>query len=409
MPTPTLFSKPVDRQVFVPRDYEQSAIDAGIAFFKEPKNKLGNAIEVLPTGSGKSLVIACIIIGLSGKTIVLQPSKEILEQNFDKLQSYGYTAGIYSASLNKKEVRKITFATIGSVVNNTHLFQEFEYIIIDECDLVNSNDGMYKRFIEGLDKVKVLGLTATPYRLSSNSFGSELKFITRTKSRIFKRVIYYINTRPLFAAGHLCPLKYYDMPGFNRLNLQMKSNGSGYTDESVLREYNKSDIQGRLRKYVQKLLDSGHKSILVFTQFVDESIALSKLFDHASFICSDTKLVSSAQRADRIKNFKNGNIQVMFNVGVLAVGFDFPALSVCVIGKPTMSLRSYYQWIGRIMRPHPSKKEGLVIDLCGNIQQFGAIEDLYMEFDENGKWVITSRGRKLTNVVFGEGKPSYIK
>ena len=407
MPLPTLFQEEKP-QHFDPRWYQHNAIDTGIAFFNEPKNKLGNGIIVLPTGSGKSIVIALIIQGLPGKTIVLQPSKEILEQNYAKLQSYGYSAGIYSASLNKKEVRKITFATIGSIVNNAHLFQDFQHIIVDECDLINSAGGQYKRFFESLDKVKVLGLTATPYRLASNSFGSELRFITRTKSRIFKRVIYYINTRPLFAAGHLAPLKYFDMAGFDRKHLEMKSNGSGYTDESVEREYDKSNLNARLVKIITRLVDKGEKHILVFTQLVKESIKLSRLFDHASYICSDTKLVTSAQRVDRIKRFKSGDIKIMFNVGVLAVGFDFPACAVCVIARPTMSLRSYYQWVGRIMRPHPSKEFGMVIDLCGNIQQFGAIEDLYMEFDENGKWVITSRGRQLTNVTFGEGKPAYL-
>lgn len=409
MSAATLFDNPYLRQTFTPRYYQEDAVAAGIAFFKEPKNKMGNAIEVLPTGSGKSLVIALIIQGLEGNTIVLQPSKEILEQNFEKLQSYGFTAGIYSASLGLKQVRKITFATIGSVINNKHLFQDFKNIIIDECDLVNSNDGIYKQFIESLENIKVLGLTATPYRLSSNSYGSMLKFITRTKPRIFKRVIYYINPKPLFIAGHLCPLKYFDMPGFNRQNLKIKPNGSGYTDESIKREYDKSNIQERLRKYVQRLIDNGHKSILVFTQFVDESIALAKLFEHGSFICSDKKLVSASQRTERIKQFKEGVIQVMFNVGVLAVGFDFPALAVCVIGRPTLSLRSYYQWIGRIMRPHSSKEFGVVVDLCGNIQQFGAIEDMYMELDSNGKWVVTNRGKHLTNVTFGEGKPAYLK
>lgn len=415
MPATTLFYQP-ERQTFTPRDYQQDAVDAGIAFFNEPKNKMGHAIEVLPTGSGKSLVIALIIQGLVGKTIVLQPSKEILEQNFEKLQSYGYTAGIYSASLNKKEVRKITFATIGSVAKVTHLFEEFQHIIIDECDLVNPKDGLYKSFINTLEKiektdntVKVLGLTATPYRLASNSYGSELRFITRTRPRIFKRVIYYMNTKPLFAAGYLCPLKYYDMAGFDRKHLEMKANGSGYTDESVEREYNKSNLEARLIRIIMRLVDKGEKHILVFTQLVKESIKLSRLFDHASYLCSDSKLVSAAQRVERIKKFKSGEIKIMFNVGVLAVGFDFPACAVCVIARPTMSLRSYYQWVGRIMRPHASKKEGMVIDLCGNIQQFGAIEDLTMEFDHNGQWVITSRGRQLTNVTFGEGKSAYIK
>ena len=138
---------------------------------------------VLPTGSGKSLIIADIAARLDGHTLVFQPSKEILEQNFKKLCSYGILdCSIYSASFNSKEISRITFATIGSVKNHPELFTHFKNIIVDECHLVNPKEGMYKDFFDAV-KCKVLGLTATPYRLSSSrDFGSMLKFITRTKA-----------------------------------------------------------------------------------------------------------------------------------------------------------------------------------------------------------------------------------
>ena len=128
---------------------------------------------VLPTGSGKSLIIADIAARLDGHTLVFQPSKEILEQNFKKLCSYGILdCSIYSASFNSKEISRITFATIGSVKNHPELFTHFKNIIVDECHLVNPKEGMYKDFFDAV-KCKVLGLTATPYRLSSSrDFGS---------------------------------------------------------------------------------------------------------------------------------------------------------------------------------------------------------------------------------------------
>lgn len=167
---------------YVLRDYQQKASDAAVSFFNN-KAKKTNAIMVLPTGSGKSLIIADIAARLDGHTLVFQPSKEILEQNFKKLCSYGILdCSIYSASFGRKEISRITFATIGSVINHPDLFSHFQSIIIDECHLVNPKEGMYKKFLELL-KCKVLGLTATPYRLSSSQgFGSMLKFITRTLS-----------------------------------------------------------------------------------------------------------------------------------------------------------------------------------------------------------------------------------
>ena len=175
---------------YVLRDYQQKASDAAVSFFNN-KAKKTNAIMVLPTGSGKSLIIADIAARLDGHTLVFQPSKEILEQNFKKLCSYGILdCSIYSASFGRKEISRITFATIGSVINHPDLFSHFQSIIIDECHLVNPKEGMYKTFLELL-KCKVLGLTATPYRLSSSQeFGSMLKFITRTRPAIFNFSIY---------------------------------------------------------------------------------------------------------------------------------------------------------------------------------------------------------------------------
>ena len=106
---------------FEPRPYQKEAIDKAVDFFHNKSAK--NAIQILPTGSGKSVVIANICSKLTGKTVIFQPSKEILEQNYAKFLSYGYRAGIYSASAGMKHIDDITFATIGSVAKKHHLFQ----------------------------------------------------------------------------------------------------------------------------------------------------------------------------------------------------------------------------------------------------------------------------------------------
>src|SRR5690606_34940128 len=128
-----------------------------------------------------------ILEPLEGKTIVLQPSKEILEQNYAKFLNYG-KASIYSASAGEKRIGKVTFCTIGSVINKKHLFKGTENILIDECHLVNSDAGMYNEFIKAFPKAKVLGLTATPYRLEQLSTGPQLTFLTRSTPAIFNKV-----------------------------------------------------------------------------------------------------------------------------------------------------------------------------------------------------------------------------
>lgn len=187
--------------VYTLRDYQQQSSDAAVRFFGDSNSSKHNGIIILPTGAGKSLVIADIASRIDDPLIVLQPNREILQQNFDKLQSYGvWDCSVYSASFNSKEISRITFATIGSVMNHCEDFNRFRKILIDECHLVNPFGGQYRDFIAAVKGRQVIGLTATPYRLGQTidpktigspfpKYGSTLKFLTRTRPRVFDSVI----------------------------------------------------------------------------------------------------------------------------------------------------------------------------------------------------------------------------
>lgn len=383
------------------RDYQQQASDAAIRFFKDTKSKK-NAIMVLPTGSGKSLIIADIAARLNGYVLVFQPSREILEQNFKKLCSYGVMdCSVYSASLNSKDVSRITFATIGSVINHPELFTHFNYVIIDECHLVNPKKGMYKEFLTML-KCKILGLTATPYRLSSSrDFGSMLKFITRTRPCVFSDVIYHVQISTLLDMGYLAKLNYYQMNpvGWNELNLKVNTTGADYTDKSVVREYERIDFYGFLVSIVRRLMNpkSGgkRKGILVFTRFLKEAQRLTQSVPGTAIVSGDTP---KKEREEIIEAFKSGRIPVVANVEVLTTGFDYPELDTIVMARPTMSLVLWYQIVGRAIRPHPDKEAGWIVDLAGNLKRFGEVKDLRLVNGGNGKWAVWSKGRQLTNV-----------
>ncbi|EHH01509.1 DEAD/DEAH box helicase [Paraprevotella clara] len=385
------------------RDYQQQASDAAVSFFAN-KAKKNNAIMVLPTGAGKSIVIADIAHRLNDYVLIFCPSREILEQNFKKLCSYGILdCSIYSASFNSKEISRITFATIGSVKAHPELFTHFKNIIVDECHLVNHKEGMYKDFFDAV-KCKVLGLTATPYRLSSSrDFGSMLKFITRTRPCIFSEVIYQVQISTLLDMGYLAKLDYYAMNpiGWNELNLKVNTTGADYTDKSVIREYERIDFYGYLVHIVQRLMNpkSGvrRKGILVFTRFLKEAERLTWSIPGTAIVSGETP---KKERERVLEAFKAGEIPVVANVGVLTTGFDYPELDTIVMARPTMSLALWYQIVGRAIRPHPSKKAGWIVDLCGNIKRFGEVKDLRLVDGGNGKWAVYSGYRQLTNVRF---------
>ncbi len=384
------------------RDYQQKASDTAVAFFNDKKAKY-NAIMVLPTGSGKSLVIADIANRLQGYTLVFQPSKEILEQNYKKLCSYGVLdCSVYSASFNSKKISRITFATIGSVIRHTDDFQHFNNIIIDECHLVNAKGGMYEEFIRNTG-CKVLGLTATPYRLSSISFGAMLKFLTRTRPLIFSKVIYHVQISTLLDMGFLSKIDYFQMNplGWNENNLQANSTGADYTDKSVEAEYNRIDFYGYLVSIVKRLLcpkrGGARKGILVFTRFLKEAERLTQSIECCEMVSGTTPKV---ERERILNDFKSGKIKVVVNVGVLTTGFDYPQLDTVVMARPTMSLAMYYQIVGREIRPYKDKQAWFV-DLCGNINRFGKVEDLKLiDTNGKGKWAVFSNGKQLTNVLF---------
>jgi DNA repair protein RadD len=377
---------------FTPRPYQVEAIEAAVKYFHDPVKH--HAFQILPTGSGKSVVIANIASRLKGKTIVFQPSKEILEQNFRKFISYGFRAGIYSASAGSKFVDTITFATIGSVAKKTSLFKECKNIIIDECDLVNADGGMYSKFINAIPGAKVLGLTATPYRLQSSMEGSLLRFINRSRPRIFSECLYYIQNKVLFDAGHLAKLRYFDETVIDRTRLQ--AGGSDFSDASVKAYYREIDMANKTADIANRLL-AKRKNLLVFCQLIDEAKQVAAKVPGSYVLTGETDM---ATRTRLLKEFTSGKIKCMINVGVLTVGFDFPELEALLLARSTMSLRLYYQIVGRVMRPHPDKEEAWVVDLGGNYKFFGRVEDLRINVNSKGLYSVWSDRRQLTDIPF---------
>lgn len=379
------------------RPYQSDSINVSVDFLKGTAK--GNGLVILPTGSGKSVVIAKIVEPLEGKTVVLQPSKEILEQNYEKFSNYG-KASIYSASAGEKRIDKVTFCTIGSIINKKHLFKGLKNIIIDECHLVNSDAGMYMEFIKAFPDAKVLGLTATPYRLDQVSTGPQLTFLTRSNPAIFDKVLYYVQNDILFNAGFLAQLEYYNFDVIDRSKLEVNSSGTDFTQTSLRRYYKSIDMPSRIVKTALTIL-SKRKNILIFCSLIEEAKAVQKRIPGSEILTGETK---TEERERILSQFKKGIIKCLINVGVLTTGFDYPGLEAVLMARSTMSLSLYYQIVGRVMRiftyPDGTKKTGWFVDMGGNVNFFGKIETMQIKVDSEGRFAIWNNGRQLTNVPF---------
>jgi DNA repair protein RadD len=336
------------------RPYQKEAVSAAMS---------RNGIIVMPTGSGKSHVIAGLVENFH-RALVLQPSREILESNYDKIKDIRSDIAIFSASLKQKQISSITYATIGSIIKKLDLF-DIDALIIDECHLVNAAGGQYEKLISALSPKKLIGLTATPYRLHSTSGLSSIRLLNRTRPKIFKDVIHVTQCSDLINQGFLLEPKFIVSDSSRENLLQINSTGAEYTDDSISFYLSQIDIKQRIMDAVAST-DAQH--ILIFLPTIKECNDIARVLPNAASVSS---LSSSKERSEILRDFKSGAIRIVLNVGVLTTGFDFPALDCVILARPTMSCGLYSQMVGRCVRPCSNKNTPRVYDLVNNYARFG--------------------------------------
>lgn len=364
--------------MFKLRKYQQDAVDAVIADIDKP----GNSLVVLPTAGGKSIVQAEAAQTINKPVIILSPSREILSQNKSKLERYipAYNIGVYSASFNKTQVRKFTFATIQSVYKKPHLFDHFGLVFVDESDLmdVQNAKGMFTSFLKAIGDVKCFGHTATPYR-NTQGYRKEggvlfsnvtLKLINRIKPDFWKRIIFNINNKELLEQGYLCPIKYYDRSAFDHKDIPLNKSQTDFDFDKF------SDNLKPQRSMILDLIQRASKkmnSVLVFCNSVSEARNFAREIPSSRSVDGETP---KDDRDAIIADFKSGRIKVVFNCQVLTVGFDHPELDCIFLLRPTRSLRLYQQMCGRGIRIAPGKEACIVVDFTANVKNFGRIETI---------------------------------
>jgi DNA repair protein RadD len=381
------------------RDYQKEALNKIIWAQQFPDADLVS----LPTGSGKSVLIAAIAHTLKQPVLILQPSREILEQNRGKLSHYvdPREIGTYSASMNEKTINFYTFATIQSIYKKPEDFKQFKLVIIDECHLVNPKnlEGMFTKFLAGIGSPKVIGLTATPYRTDityRREIGRQgfpvlmcyptIKLINRTKSPFWSRLIYNINNEDLLAQGFLTPLNYVDFSTIPQEEMPMNKSKTDFDLDGIEKKFVKWDDNIiKAINHGRTLSKSG--SVLVFCSSIAQCKRLKEVYGDDSAIVH--ALTPKDERKELVDRFRAGTLPVMLNMGVFTLGFDHPALDCIVLGRPTQSIGLYYQMLGRGVRIAPGKDVCHVIDITNTVKKLGRIETIRL-IKEAGSWQLVS-------------------
>lgn len=385
------------------RENQTEPINKAIQFFTEKKPK--PSLIVLPTAWGKSILTAFVAKNSNDKMIVLQPSKELLEQNYLKYCSlcgdFALNAGIYSASFGRKDIAHITYATIGSIKSLGAKFKSlgFTKMLIDEAHLYpREANSMLGRFLKESGITHVLGITATPVKLQTNrdkdgqNFSKLVMLTSRSKKgNFFKDIIHVGQVAEMVRLGFWSPLQ-YETAGFDSSLLVFNSSKSEYTEESVQRAY---DANGGSEQIVQALdRHSDRRHILVFVPSVEDAITLSKKYPNSAVIYGE---MDKTERSQVIARFRAGEIRVIFNVRVLSTGFDYTGIDCIVLGVSTASIALYYQIIGRVTRIDPEKTDALIVDLGGNVERFGRVEDI--TFEQGKMWRMFGTGGRLLSGI----------
>ena len=357
------------------------------------------SVAVQPTGAGKSVLIAEITKELTdGNVLVVQPSKELLKQNYEKFINAGGEASIYSASFKSKEIGKVTYATDGSLKAEAFRDKNIKYLILDECHLKTQSGSKLNKFIRDLNIKNVLGLTATPVYLKSALGGTQLKMVNRVQGKLFTDICHVTQIKELVDEGFWSPL-IYDLKNVDNDKLEYNSNGSDYTQGSLTLNYTENEMDKKIISALEEHPE--RKSVLIFVPSVAEAIDLQTKIKGSEVVYSGMK---DKDRDRIISDFKALKIRVVINVNILAVGFDHPQLDYIITARPTASMAMYYQQIGRGVRIHDLKKDCLLTDLSGNVERFGKLEFLTFQDIAGYGWGMFNGENLLSGVPFWESE-----
>jgi len=372
------------------RPYQQEAHDAAIDWMR---GSIDPALLDLATGAGKSHVIAAIARTIHDKTgkrvLCLAPSAELVTQNRAKYLEAGYKASMFSASAGGKDLRHpVVFGSPLTVKNRISSFQKqggagYALVIVDECHGITPTlRGIIDAMRDANPNLRVLGLTATPYRLGDGYIFRQWpdgKVNTEETSRdpYFMKCLVRVDAMFLIDQGYLTPPVIGSINAEGYDTSKLVANRAGKFDAAAIDQA----YHGHGRKtgaivadVVSKARD--RKGVMFFAATVKhaEEIMASLPPELSQIVTGETP---KQERATILRRFKSQQIKYLVNVSVLTTGFDAPHVDLIAILRKTESVGLLQQIIGRGLRLDDGKIDCLVLDYTTNLDDHCPDGDLF--------------------------------
>ena len=362
--------------MITPRYYQQESHDAAMAHVR--KSALPCVIE-LPTGAGKSVVVAMLADSLhqvsNGKSVLcIVPSKELVEQNADKIRAIGHDVSLFSASAGETCLKNaLVVGTPVSIKNQIHRFgSRFCAVIIDECHKITPTvKAIVTAIYEQNPNVRVIGLSATPYRMTTGyiyGIGVDNETIEEAKNPYFSKLVYRLDAKDLIEQGFLSqPVigsigQHYDTS-------ELVLNKTGNYDAATV---DKAFVgKGRLTADIVADVvaqSTNRKGVMFFAATVQHAYEILESLppEKSAIVTGETP---ASERELTLLRFKNQVLKYIVNVSVLTVGFDCPHVDVIAILRATESVALLQQIIGRGLRIAQGKSDCLILDYAENIER----------------------------------------
>lgn len=353
------------------RWYQQEAVEAGTAAIEAGES--GGII--LPTGSGKSVVIGGLINACAKKnmrTWVLTHSLELIEHGARAIErAAGVNCGIVSASIGRDDSwAPVMIGGVATIARRLRSMPVPNLIIVDESHRIDlsAENGQYARVLDHAPDAPLITLTATPWR-------HKVGYIYDNDGRLGRTIysaIDYQSIGRMVGDGYLSPL-INAAPDIQIDTSAVKTVAGDFEAASL----GKSVVQ-RLPSIIAHALQAAQscRRCLLYTPSLDSAdMAVVLLRSHGETAHVIHGELQIDERRRRLAEHRSGNVRWLVSVGVLTTGYDDPAVDCLVIARPTKSTVLHVQIIGRGMRPHPDKTPCLVLDYSGNIERLGPVDD----------------------------------